>query len=136
MGGGETAASRTASAARVLVGEPHPEVRALLQRVLDRLGLEPVSLRPHWRGEALPDVDVLILEPALEHGVALAHDLRHENPDLPVICTSSDLPDAAVAELEPIAYLLKPFRLADLEGALLDAVAQAVARSGGASNGC
>ena len=50
---------------RILVVEPHAEVRALLAHVVERLGHEAVF--PSGRhGEVLPDgdVDVILLEPA------------------------------------------------------------------------
>jgi CheY-like chemotaxis protein len=73
------------------------------------------------------DVDVLVLEPALEGGLELARALRQEKPNLPVICTCSEAPGADVHELGPVAYLVKPFALADLDRALTDAVRRSVA---------
>jgi DNA-binding NtrC family response regulator len=114
--------------ARVLIGEPFPEVRQLLERAVDLLGHEPVAHQPG--AAAMPrDVDVLVLEPALEGGLELARALRAGNPDLPVICTCSEAPATEFSELSPIAYLVKPFALADLERALLDAVRRSVARA-------
>jgi CheY-like chemotaxis protein len=114
--------------ARVLIGEPFPEVRQLLERAVDLLGHQPVAHQPGATG--LPrDVDVLVLEPALEGGLELARALRVENPELPVICTCSEAPATEFSELSPIAYLVKPFALADLERALLDAVRRSVARA-------
>ena len=112
-------------AARVLVGEPYPEVRGLVERVLARLGHEAVPHTRDWNADSLPDVDVLVLEPSLDNGVELARALRKTKPELPVICTASDPPPRDVEQLEPLAYLVKPFAVADLEHALRDAVARA-----------
>jgi len=109
----------------VLVGEPYPEVRGLVERVLAQLGHEAVPHTRTWDADRLPDVDVLILEPSLENGVALAQALRRAKPELPVICTASDPPARDVAQLEPVAYLVKPFAVADLEEALRGAIARA-----------
>jgi CheY-like chemotaxis protein len=114
--------------ARVLVGEPFPEVRALLERVLAGLGHEAVAHDRRWQADRLPDVDVLILEPTLPDGVELARALRRAKPELPVICTASDPPPQDVQQLQPVACLAKPFAVADLEQALRGAVAQARAR--------
>jgi DNA-binding response OmpR family regulator len=112
--------------ARVLIGEPFPEVRQLLERAVDHLGHQPVAHEP-GAGDLPPDVDVLVLEPTLEGGLELVRALREENPDLPVICACSEMPGADVRDLAPIAYLVKPFALTDLERALTDAVRRSVA---------
>jgi DNA-binding response OmpR family regulator len=115
---------------RVLIGEPFPEVRVLLERAVSRLGHEPVPHHAGWDTEGeLPDVDVLVLEPAFEDGVALARALRRAKPDLPVICACSSAPDESVQELEPVAYLAKPFALSELERALKEAVRRAAGES-------
>lgn len=120
---GRTTAER--SAARVLVGEPYPEVRAFLERALARLGHEPIAPDGRWRAGSLPEVDVLILEPALPDGVELARALRRAKPGLPVICTASGPFPRDVEQLEPVACLVKPFAVAELARALRGAVARA-----------
>lgn len=112
-------------AARVLIGEPFPEVRQLLERAVDHLGHEALTHEPGAAGPPL-DVDVLVLEPSYEGGLALAQELRRENPGLSVICTCSETPGSDIRELAPVAYLVKPFALADLERALADAVRRSV----------
>ena len=111
----------------MLVGEPYPEVRALLERVLDGLGHEPVRHRRGWRDD-LPEIDVLVLEASLEDGVELARALRSENPALPVICTHTGPPGDAVERLRPVAYLRKPFGVGELERALRAALSAAASR--------
>jgi DNA-binding response OmpR family regulator len=124
----EDRANAGSRAARVLIGEPFREVRTLLERAVDHLGHEAVAHDRGWR-EELPDVDVLVLEPALTDGIELARALRRDNPDLPVICTCAASPGEDVEELDPVAYLVKPYALADLERALEEAVRQATART-------
>jgi DNA-binding response OmpR family regulator len=124
----EDSTTADSRAARVLIGEPFREVRALLERAVDHLGHEAVPHDRGWR-DALPDVDVLVLEPALTDGIELARALRRDNPDLPVICTCAASPGDDVEELDPVAYLVKPYALADLERALDEAVRRATARS-------
>jgi DNA-binding response OmpR family regulator len=103
---------------KVLVCEPHAEVRALLGHVVERLGHEAVY--PTGRGGALVavDVDVLLLEPADPTARVAADSLRARDEALPIVCVSIDPEAEQVAYLRPLAYLVKPFGLADLERAL------------------
>ena len=106
--------------ARILIHEPHPDVRVLLEAVIRRAGHEPVGL-----GELTTDdtPELMILEPASADGLAAAAKLRRRLEDLPIICASIEPPNADTKALRPIAYLLKPFRLGDLESAISGAVA-------------
>jgi DNA-binding response OmpR family regulator len=101
--------------ARVLISEPHPDCRALLELVVLRAGHEP---RGH--GELADDeaLELMILEPESADGLAVAAAARSRQEDLPIICTSIRPPSVATETLRPAAYLVKPFRLADLESAM------------------
>jgi CheY-like chemotaxis protein len=108
--------------ARILISEPHPDLRALLEAIVRRTGHEPVG-----HGE-LTDDDapaVMILEPASADGLAAAAGLRSRLENLPIICTSVSPPDEQARALHPIAFLVKPFRLGDLERAIALALAPA-----------
>jgi DNA-binding response OmpR family regulator len=114
----------------VLICEPHAEVRALLAHVVTRLGFEPVYADARSGGaQSDTDVDILLLEPADPAALSTARALRLRRRELPIICASiyPDLPDAE--GLHPLAYLIKPFALIDLERALLAAVESAVAQA-------
>ena len=109
---------------KILVFEPHaefsPDVDA---RLVERIGHEPVYPAGR-RGPVVPDdgIDVLLLEPADPAALAAAARMRALNEELPIVCASID-PDSAKAEsLRPLAYLLKPFGLEELEHALCAAV--------------
>jgi CheY-like chemotaxis protein len=110
---------------RVLVCEPQAEVRALLGHVVERLGHEPV-FPSQLQGETAMTghVDVVLVEPADPDARASALALLGDKSGgIPVVCVSLD-PDAGHArDLQPSAYLVKPFGLAELERALTDAVA-------------
>jgi DNA-binding response OmpR family regulator len=108
--------------ARVLISEPHPDCRTLLELVVQRVGHFPID-----SGELVDggDPGLMILEPASAEGLAIARRLRRRLEELPIICTSIIPPGQATEGLRPAAYLLKPFRLADLEGALRAALPQA-----------
>jgi CheY-like chemotaxis protein len=106
--------------ARILIHEPHPDVRVLLAAVVRRAGHDPVG-----QGELTNDdtPELMILEPASADGLAAAARLRRRLEDLPIICTSIEPPTKATRELGPVAHLLKPFRLGELEAAIASALA-------------
>jgi hypothetical protein len=103
--------------ARVLICEPHPEVRELLTRAVVRLGHDPVL-----EDAELGRVDAILLEPAHTPSVERASAFRAVDQRTPVVCASIELPDAGSRRLGPIAYLVKPFALPDLEYALTRAL--------------
>ena len=98
--------------ARVLILEPNPELRELFGHVVTRLGHEVVD-----RGDA-GSADVVILEPASDEELALAVSLLQERPEVGVICASIHTRDERVKALDPAAYLVKPFTIAQLESVL------------------
>ena len=112
---------------KVLICEPHAEVRALLGHVVTRLGFEPVYADTRSGGVlADADVDVLLIEPADPTALSTARALRLRRRELPIICASI-YPDSPGAErLRPLAYLMKPFALVELERALVTAVESTV----------
>jgi CheY-like chemotaxis protein len=99
--------------ARVLICEPHPEVRELLRRIVVRLGHEPLL-----DDADLAPVDLIVLEPAHAPSVERAQAFRAAGGETPIVCASIALPDAGSRRLEPAAYLVKPFALPELERAL------------------
>ena len=110
--------------ARILISEPHPDLRVLIEAVVRRTGNEPV-------GQAdLIDDDapaVMILEPSSADGLAAAARWRGQLGELPIICTSIYPPSDESCALGPVAHLIKPFRLRELEAAILTALAPLVA---------
>ena len=106
--------------ARILIHEPHPDVRVLLEAIVRRAGHAPVG-----HGELTADdaPELMILEPASADGLAAAARLRRRLEDLPIICASIEPPTLATKALAPIAYLVKPFRLGELEAAIASALA-------------
>ena len=100
--------------ARVLICEPHDDVRALLELVVRRLGHEPET----YRGHAVEPlgVDAAVIEPGELDGLRLAETLRAQN--VPVLFTSIYPATDELLELGPSAYLVKPFPLYALAQAL------------------
>lgn len=103
--------------ARILVIEPHPEVRELLARVVGRLGHEVV---PQIEGELL-DIDLVLVEPQAWGGVELARKVRDET-GAAVLCISVAPPSEETRALEPVSHMVKPFALSELEGAVVAAL--------------
>ena len=97
----------------MLICEPHPEVRELLSRIVVRLGHEPVL-----EDAELAPVDVILLEPSHAPSVERAQAFRAVNGNTPIVCASIELPDAGSRRLAPVAYLVKPFALPDLQHAI------------------
>ena|SRR5947199_9021901 len=114
--------------ARILICEPHDDISALLELVVRRLGHEPVA----FLGGEIDHIhiDAAVVEPGEEPALRVARALRAK--DVPVLFTSIYPPDPEVLELEPAAYLVKPFPLYALERALEQALAPAPARAAAA----
>lgn len=105
--------------ARILIIEPDEEVRGLISWVVRRLELEPLE---YDRFGDVPDVAAVLVEPAAAGAIEAARAVR-EATGAGVVCVSIQPPDAETAVLEPVAHLLKPFPLLELERALLSALA-------------
>ena len=107
---------------RVLILETIPEIRELFVEIVRRLGHEPV-VRDDLPSIESADVDAVLLEPASISRAAIARALRERDPELPIICVSIEPPSEQSRRLRPVAYLEKPFAIADLERTLLEALA-------------
>jgi two-component SAPR family response regulator len=110
---------------RIAISEPHEDVRALYRHVIERLGHQPVCTVQD--GDA--PVDALVVEPASAHGLSLARKLRSLRPELPIVCVSIYPRGPEVTDLRPLAYLVKPFALGELERVLTTALTPLAAAS-------
>jgi len=99
----------------VLIVDPDPATRSLLELLLLRLGHRPIGPREWVEGE---EPDVLLLEPASKPGVRLARGVRRRFKHLPILCVSIDGPTKDSIELGPVTHVMKPFRRSQLEAAL------------------
>ena len=106
--------------AKVLICEPHADVRSLLAFVVRRIGHEPVV--SDGTREQVLEVDAILLEPGSAGGVELAAWARERRPRLPLVCASIFPPSGEMDALRPDAYLVKPFPLYALEQALVAAL--------------
>lgn len=100
--------------ARILIVEPHADIRSLFEHVVRRAGHEPVVTEENGCGP--PDVDAAVIEPGDSHGLAVARRLRELGR--PVVFASIFPAEQEMLDLEPAAYFVKPFALAELEHAL------------------
>lgn len=105
--------------ARILIVEPHADIRALLEHVVRRLGHEAVYT--DGNGGPIPDVDAAVIEPGDFAGMRLARHVRALGR--PVVFTSIFAAEPEALELKPAAYFVKPFALHELEEALTAALA-------------
>ena len=66
----------------------------------------------------------MLLEPASEPGLRLAHRLRQRLLRLPILCVSIEPPGEDTSSLGAVDYVMKPFRRSTLEHALERALIQ------------
>lgn len=97
---------------RVLVCEPDPDVRRLLELTLEQLGHEPVS-----DGAA----DVVLMEPSCPVAQTALRRFARRVP--PVVCLSIHPREAGYEPPGTVAYLMKPIRKARLAAALTGVLA-------------
>lgn len=100
--------------ARILIVEPHADLRTLLDLVVRRLGHEPVVQKT---GDGDPaDLDAGVIEVGDGSGLLAARRLRELGR--PVVLMGVIPADDEVRAIDAAAYLVKPFPLHRLEHAL------------------
>jgi two-component SAPR family response regulator len=107
--------------ATILIVDPDPATRSLLEVVCVRLGHRTMGAREWLDGD---EPDVLLLEPASRPCLRLARGVRRRFPLLPILFVSIDGPTGESMQLSPIAHVMKPFRRSQLERALEQALAR------------
>jgi CheY-like chemotaxis protein len=111
--------------ARILICEPHADIRTMLSFVVRRIGHEPV-VSDGSRAQ-LVGVDAIVLEPGNEEALEIAAWTHEHAPNVAIVCTSIFPPSPETEALSPDAYLVKPFALYRLENALSAALARRAA---------
>jgi CheY-like chemotaxis protein len=101
--------------ATILIVDPDPANRSLLELLVLRLGHRPIGQRELSEGE---EPDLMLLEPASRPGLRLAHRLRKQLMRLPILCVSIEPPSEETSDLDVFDYVMKPFRRSTLELAL------------------
>ena len=100
--------------ARILIVEPHADLRTLLGLVVRRLGHEP--LVPGSGVDDPVDLDAGVIEVGDGSGLLVARRLRELGR--PVVLTGVVPADDEARAIGAVAYLVKPFPLRRLERAL------------------
>jgi hypothetical protein len=103
--------------ARILILEPHSDVRDLIAHVVEDAGHEPVL---HEEGGG--PVDAMLLEPTSPFLRRVARRVLAKRPQTTVVCVSIGPPSTVSTSLRPAAHVLKPFSLGELKQALADAL--------------
>ena len=101
--------------ATILIVDPDPSNRSLLELLSVRLGHRPIGPR-EWVGGEAPDL--VLLEPASRPGMRLVRGVRRRFPRLPILCVSIDGPTREARDLDPVGHVMKPFRRLQLERAI------------------
>ncbi|HEY5287597.1 MAG TPA: hypothetical protein VIJ50_10880 [Solirubrobacteraceae bacterium] len=99
-----------------MISEPREDVKRLMERMLLRLGHEPIATTVP-DAEQLAGADALIVEPLDPVGAVLAQAASMARPSLPLICASVAQPGPEFVELGVAfsACLIKPFTTGQLE---------------------
>ncbi len=106
--------------ARILIEEPHVDVRGLLCLIVAHLDHEALVANEHPPVAA--DIDLLLVEPASHRALDWTRLLRDARPELPVVAVGVFPRAGDWKALELSAYLVKPFTVVELESVLHEAL--------------
>jgi CheY-like chemotaxis protein len=115
----------------ILFVDDEPEVRSIARMSLEQSGYELIEAPDgekalelyEQHGEEITLVITDVLMPRLD-GLGLAAKLHKEDPDLPILLLSGHVleEDLWAPGNARLRYLMKPYRLNDLESAVLDLI--------------
>jgi DNA-binding response OmpR family regulator len=101
--------------ASVLITDPDPETRKLLEVLVLHLGHRPLAPADLVAGE---EPGLVLLEPASEAALDQIRVLRNRSMQVPIVCVTTLSTSSEANALRPAAYLIKPFTRSELERAL------------------
>jgi len=101
--------------ARIVISEPHTDVRTLIARMVLQLGHEPILLDAPTPEQFL-GADLFLVEPAAPIGAILAKAAKLIRPEMPIVFVSVEPPPEL--DVEPVAHIMKPFTTAQLREAI------------------
>jgi CheY-like chemotaxis protein len=104
--------------ARVLIVEPEPDLRSLAEQALLELGHEPVLFEDDTPSEP---IDAVILA-TFDGMTTVTDELRRRRHDLPIICVGMRPAGGGAGTVPPVAHLMHPYTLAQLQNALQGAL--------------
>jgi hypothetical protein len=93
-----------------------PDVRRLLEAVLERRGHQAIVLRDDV--VVPPRADVLLVDPTRRTSLEHARLVRAFHPELPILCTNPLPDDAGFLGRGPTTFLPKPFAPEQLQATL------------------
>jgi hypothetical protein len=106
---------------RVLIEQPNEDIRDLLAEHCRRLGLEPLIAGANGNGH-LPDVDLIVAEPASAEAQRLLAAHRERRSPTPIVFVSI-YPPTGVLSSPAVAYLVMPCSRERFERAVASALA-------------
>jgi two-component SAPR family response regulator len=101
--------------ARILISEPHEDVRKLLVRMVTDLGHEPLVMDVPTP-ERFLRADLFLVEPAAPVGAVLAKAAHLIRPEMPIVFVSVEPPPEL--DVEPVGHVMKPFTSVQLRDAI------------------
>jgi hypothetical protein len=101
--------------ARILISEPHEDVRNLLCRMVTDLGHEALVMDVPTP-ERFLQADLFLVEPAAPIGAVLAKAAHLIRPGLPIVFVSVEPPPEL--DIEPAGHVMKPFTATQLSDAI------------------
>jgi len=105
--------------ATILIADPDPATRSLLEVLVLRLGHRPIG---QWELSEGDSPELMLLEPASRAGMRQAARLRRRLPQLPILIVSIEPPNWETRALGVVGHVMKPFRRSQLERALESAL--------------
>jgi CheY-like chemotaxis protein len=105
--------------ATILIVDPDPATRSLLEVLVLRLGHRPIG---QWELAEDESPDLMLLEPASRAGLRQATRMRSRTPELPILCVSIEPPCEELRALGISDHVMKPFRRSQLERAIESAL--------------
>jgi DNA-binding NarL/FixJ family response regulator len=105
--------------ATILIMDPDPAIRSLLEVLVLRLGHRPIG---QWELAEDEAPGLVLLEPASRADMRHVRRLRGRFPELRILCVSIDPPNPEIRALGVAGHVMKPFRRSQLERALASAL--------------
>lgn len=94
-------------AKRILIEQPNEDVRDLLAEHCRRMGMEPI-FREGEMEKGLPDIDMIVAEPASPGSQCLLSALEAQGRKVPIVFASIYPPTGGITTSPAVAYLVLP----------------------------
>lgn len=108
--------------ANILIIDSDSTVARLLVEVARRAGHEGIVAGGPAGGISEREADLLLVDPTAPGALELAAALRRRRPGFPIVTVGADPADPRCERFAPTARVARPFRIAELERALAEAL--------------